>query len=304
MSDLSEYVQSLRKQGYSDDYIKQYLRDYNYSDAEIQAAFNDRTVRHEHHLSITTFIILFIGLAVIGGIVYGSLQLVSSDGGEALLDVETEPAYDAVQVGETMQFQVRVTNLGDADEFDVTLTYELRDGDDVVTAQEETVAIATSLSRIKEFTAPDEPGQYTVATTATYEDKEATASFSINVEGSDTNPAEPSEPVENTSEETTADAEATLERVQDIAATQSSQAEELCVDIEAAETRDDCLSIIVRETRRAEFCDSMVRDRTRDECYLEFIAEGKTYLCDRVVLDSSQDHCERMRDVEIMARYR
>ncbi len=295
MTELSVYVAQLRRQGYSDEYIRDYLSNQGYTAQQIEDAMRraggQDTVKHEHHVSKSAIVFIILLLAVSGGVVYGVLKFTGTIGSkEVLLDLELTPETTTVTPGSELGYKVDVTNMGDAKEFDVTLNYEIFQGERQVDSRQETLAVSTSLSRDKSMPAPTEPGRYTLEAVAVYGEKTASSSFTFTVRRSEEKKQQIS-------------AEEKLDQVKEISTTQPSEAEELCLELQSEEKQDDCLSLVVKKSDRPEFCDKINNAETRDNCYMSYIVDGQTQLCSKVTLNSSKDYCSRMKDVQILANY-
>ena len=134
----------------------------------------------------------------IPGVYTGTITIKSTDGTqkvsvilrvesekEKLLDVKVDTVTKDVPPGEKLKYQVTLYNLGLTKRVDVFLNYTVRpaEGSNIVMASQETMALETSLSFIREMTVPNDtqPGLYTIEAFAWYENKTASSVASFNV---------------------------------------------------------------------------------------------------------------------------
>ena len=188
---LISYIQQQLRNGYSISAIRQKLIEYGYPQQQIDEAINTvyqtpASVKHEIHIgksTIIALIVVFIGLGLIGTAIM--LYFNQSAAPKQLLDVNIIPVKGSVQPGETLNFNVELSNLGSGERFDVLLKYEVSHAisDEILTVKEESIAIETRTSVTAEIPIPDsaEPGDYYVRTKAIYGDKTATAAVMFKI---------------------------------------------------------------------------------------------------------------------------
>ncbi len=297
MTDLADYVEKLINQGYSEDYIKSYLENYGYDNQTInnalkRASRTGQTVKHEHHISKSAIAYTLLLLILAAGIVIGVLEFAGMIGSEALLDFQITKTGGTVQAGGQVSYSIKLTNLGDAEKFDAVVNYKiLDDNGEAVYSNEETFAVSTSVIRDGSIQAPNQPGTYTLEAIANYDGKKASSSFTFQVQ-----PRNSQETKDQSTEDNI------LEKVRNKAATQPSQAEQLCMKLENQTQKDDCLFLVVKESNRAQFCQKISDTTTRDNCYMNFIVEGQTQYCTEVQQENNKNYCDRLKDVQIMSQ--
>ncbi len=278
---------------------------------------------NEVHLSNRSVFKLVFGLVFVL-ILAGALYLVYDRymTSQALLDVKTEPSNPQILPDEPLRFHVDLTNLGQASRFDATLTYRMMtlQGQILVTKQE-TLAVSTSLSLDREIALPARAqlGKYQLKTLVSYgKNQVASSLFTFELVEQKSAPSEKtpapqqlnSPPLTNTTEPTlpsTPDQQekfqALLLRIQDTSTTNPAAAQNACEQQTNPSEHDDCLRVVVKTSRRAEFCDPIQDDNIRDNCYLSFITEGNSALCGKITLETNKDYCNRLRDIDLLSKY-
>lgn len=304
MPNINQITKDMLDKGYSINSIADYLSKLGYKKHEIEQALaevqflaiSSAVVKHEHKLSLSSVIMIFVLVAIIS---YASFTLFQYTSTEGLLDLELEPSQFRVQANSDVNFNIRVMNLGSKDKFDIVLKYKVLDEiEKIVSSQTETVALSTSILRDKKVKAPSKAGRYSLVVDAFYDGRTATSSFTFIVEASEKENEQENESKDQNGKEKSFDS--IVDEVKQLASAQPSKAEALCLELS---DKDDCLSLIVKESRRPEFCNNIESDETRDNCYMSFIVEGQTYLCPRVKLESNVDYCNRISDIQILAKY-
>ncbi len=183
---LVQYIREQVKAGYDINTIKSHLVKHGYSNQDVNAAAG-ATYRPDvshvvHHLSkntIAAIAVLIIILAVAVPSVY--FYMSSQDGPAQLLDLSTSSIKESVEKGDTLEFNIELSNLGRAKRYDVFLKHELI-GTSV--EKEETIAVETSTSKKSSIDLPESliAKRYTLKTTATYGDnKKAFSTFGFNI---------------------------------------------------------------------------------------------------------------------------
>lgn len=105
--------------------------------------------------------------------VFVPIDLIVTSKAGKLLDITSTLKKKALDLGETLEFQINIFNLGRLSRYDVFLTYEVRDSNnELIDLQRESVAIETSLNLVRSVSLPDDlkPGRYLLNITAAYDD--------------------------------------------------------------------------------------------------------------------------------------
>lgn len=277
---------------------------------------------NEVHLSNRSVFKLIFGLVFVL-VIAGSLYLIYNKymTSQALLDVKTEPSDPQLLPNEALRFHVDLTNLGAVDRFDATITYRMMTlQGQILATKQETMAVSTSLSVDREMTLPSHTqlGKYQLKTLVSYGKNQVASSLftfelvaqkqtapekipaSVQPSTPSTSPPEPTLPSTPDQQEKF---QALLLRIQDTATTNPAAAQNACEQQTNPTEHDDCLRVVVKTSRRAEFCDSIQDDNTRDNCYLSFITEGNSALCGKITLENNKDYCNRLRDIDLLSKY-
>ncbi|MEK6962933.1 MAG: hypothetical protein AABX70_00800 [Nanoarchaeota archaeon] len=276
---------------------------------------------NEVHLSNRSVFKLVFGLIFVL-VIAGSLYLVYDKymTSKALLDVKTEPSDPQLLPNEALRFHVDLTNLGVADRFDATLTYRIMSiQGQILATKQETLAVSTSLSLDREMTLPSRAqlGKYQLKTLVSYgKNQVASSLFTFEIVAQKTSAPEKApvtqpntlsthtpEPTLPSTPDQQEKFQALLLRIQDTATTNPAAAQNACEQQTNPAEHDDCLRVVVKTSRRAEFCDSIKDDNIRDNCYLSFITEGNSALCGKITLESNKDYCNRLRDIDLLSKY-
>ncbi len=268
---------------------------------------------HLSNRSVFKLVFGFIFVLVIASVLY--LTYTHYMTSQALLDVKTEPSSPQILPTESVRFHVDLTNLGQAERFDVTLTYRLMSlQGQILATKQETLAVSTSLSIDREMTLPARAqlGKYQLKTLVNYGKNQAASSlFTFEVVQQKNTPIVTTQQTSNenptTPTETTPDLfekfQVFLQRIEETATTNPAAAQNACEQQTNPTQHDDCLRVVVKTSRRAEFCDSIKDDNIRDNCYLSFITEGNSALCGKITLESNKDYCNRLRDIDLLSKY-
>jgi hypothetical protein len=194
---LLRYVEEQVRKGYQPSLIKEQLVRQGYSPALIDGIVDSVMMQQlrseikpgqpEIGLSQekTAFpkiflVILFIGIVVAGIILVPKLI----NPKEALLDIKVSSEKQTYYPGDSVGFDLEITNMGSSERFDINLIYRLLSSSDVtVVSKEETLAISTTTSHHRTIDLPSttRPGIYVLKIFANYEGKVATSSFSFDV---------------------------------------------------------------------------------------------------------------------------
>jgi len=211
---LVAYVQQQLQAGYNSQTIANFLISRGYPYYEVNAALQQATapqkaMKTEHKLFLFAVIAM---LAVTSAMVFFYLQAYVHVGGEMpeqLLDVETEKLSTLVEQGGELTYQVNLMSFGSGQRYDVLMTYKVidRETEEVVLEEMETVALSTTVEKLKRFDIPQDtkPGKYLLRVDASYEDFTATSGFVFNIvsaqEAEELREDVPEVPEENITEE-------------------------------------------------------------------------------------------------------
>lgn len=128
-------------------------------------------VKHEVHISKGTIfgLISIIIIIVITGYGFINLDLFKSD--DSLLDISMNSNIYSYLAGESINYQVHISNMGTENRFDATIKYLIiDDSSNIITRKEETIAIETTASINRNIQLPTntKPGKYTLSTIVEY----------------------------------------------------------------------------------------------------------------------------------------
>ncbi|MFT4312074.1 MAG: hypothetical protein ACMXYF_02495 [Candidatus Woesearchaeota archaeon] len=103
----------------------------------------------------------------------------------------------------------------------------------------------------------------------------------------------PSQPADTTNLRTSSEI---LAAVQDIVQFDPDEAAKLCVRINIARTRSQCVTDVAIEAEDHRYCDVITHVPDRDDCYLQFVIQGKAtdQTCANIVDASKQARCEQV----------
>jgi len=187
---LVNYIQQNIARGYDINAIKAHLINYGYQPAMVDEAisyiYRAPEVKHVIHFSPSALIAIVLVLVGVGALISAIIYLVPKENTpKQLLDVNIKAQDTNVYPGDIFRFNVELFNLGNLNRYDITLKYEIKDSKTsaILTTKTETVAIETGKSLNAEINIPtnSEVGDYTLETTAKYQEKTATSSIIIRI---------------------------------------------------------------------------------------------------------------------------
>lgn len=304
---LHSYVQRQLAQGTSQENVKQSLMQQGYTEQQIQAAL-PMTVRHEMHLPITTFLMLFVLLLVAGGLFFG-YRMITPDEQQApgkLLDADIQVDQQEYQQGDESIAEVRLVNMGEEQRYDVELAYTLTDDrEDAVWASTDTKAITTTLDIAKRIPLDLPPGTYDLSLIVTYGGEyPARAATKIVIVDDTIEPviAPPEErPPPIVILSTSDDQQAVLEEAAAEARKGNGvRARSMCQEITNAARRDSCLAMLVLADEDARNCAAIVDAEKRDTCYMPFVLEGNYALCQELENQERKQLCANLQRLETL----
>lgn len=256
--------------------------------------------QNEVHLSNKSVFKLVLGLILVllvaGG---GYLAYDKIFETKALLDVKIEPKETQFMPEEDVGFKLDLTNLGEAKRFDVMLTYRIIGSEgQILSTKQETLAVSTSMSLEREMALPSNVklGRYQLKALVSYgKNQAASAAFSFEVVN------EILKSGEITAEEQKF--QDFLKRIEEVAKSSPSGAQQACEEQKNPGQHDECIRAIVKVSHLPEYCDSLLDDNLRDNCYLSFVMEGNTALCGKIKQENNKDYCNRLRDIDLLSKY-
>jgi len=185
---LASYIRTQLSAGYSMVSIREHLVTHGYSAKMVDDAIQNlyKGQKHPIHTLNKTLIVsaslIFVGLIILATSVYFLFGSNKESG--QLLDVKIKGITEQVHPGDSFQFRVDLANMGGKNRYDVRLKHELLRGETVITMEEETVAVETTMGKVTSIKIPDTVRQdsYILRTTAIYSGKKAVSSLSLRIE--------------------------------------------------------------------------------------------------------------------------
>lgn len=323
---LTSYLRTYLAQGYQAEQLRPYLLQQGYRaqdvDDAIAAATGQPVIRHEVHVSGSTFVKLALVILVAVVAVFGILHLTGdADNGSGpvtgsrLLDVDLTLSELTVEQGGAVTAIAEATNMGDAAKYDVEFSYRLLDGEGTLlwtTSNEKAIATSVEDTERIPIDADLPAGRYTVEVETSYGgEKTAKATETLTVTkaaggagsggttggttGGGTGGSQPPPIIIITPDEG--------EDASDLAAEEArrgnaNKAEGLCMSIENQKKRDDCLRTITLTDREATHCDAITSNEERDTCYMPFvIGDGRYELCAKLTSQEKKGICENLQHI-------
>ncbi|MFH1174026.1 MAG: hypothetical protein V1725_02770 [archaeon] len=299
VSPLVSYVQDMLRRGYAPLQVRQWLLQQGYTSADVDAAFG--TSVHVHHIATGSIVKVIFALFIIGLFIGGGFfavqHLFTKQG---LLDYSLSNKQSTLLPGDTVRFSADLVNLGKG-RFDVTLTHKLVDSTAVVLDEaKETIAVDTSVRRSVELTLPKwvPAGKYTVLSEAAYEDKTATASFSITIISN--TPSRPSPVVQNATNASNGSSTPLPSSLPD-------EYYDIIIDenpvIPAACTTSSCIINEARMTNNPYVCSAITDAEDRDSCLLQFMNQGNYAVCNLFTNATTAELCSKLYYFKTLSDY-
>ncbi len=236
-----------------------------------------------------------------------------------LLDVKTSSQFSSILPGSDLLFNIEAFNLGGQNRYDILLEHTVSDmANNIINKKTETIALETRASITSSIKISDTTpeGNYVLKTVAKYDEQEAIASFMFRV-------AKESVPIKTTTSTTrtivttsittgtTIEQETCFDSIinqdetgidcggicgpctkSDVQITkdlkaldQSIQKEAYCYEIEDDVKRDGCLLKVALQTVDAKYCDLMLQEKRRDDCFMSFITSYDFFLENQLICD-------------------
>jgi plastocyanin len=203
---IVSFVTQQRNQGFTQEQIRQYLLNYNYTqqqiDPAIDAVFHPATKSTSVHISHLGAIIIstIVLVSVFSGAgLFFFFENIGDDTVNQLLDYKIDTTISKLFAGDQLDFDIYLENYGNDKRYDVFLTHTLKDKDDnELDTIQETAAVETNTKLTSKFSLDNKlkPGRYKVLSTGKYEDKEVSSAFTFTVEATQGKPEEtPKQPI-------------------------------------------------------------------------------------------------------------
>ncbi len=185
---LVNYIRYYVSRGYDAASVGGFLRQYNYSQEDIDealraASVEERPVRHVVDISTKTFVILFLVLAAVATGGFAVFHLMNPSGPAKLLDYEVSLGSNQVLPGDTLSFKNSFLNIGSQRKYDMQVSYRIVDPatGQVLNSKQETIGISTVISKEQEIFIPAdaEPGMYRLDCVVHYGKETANASVNF-----------------------------------------------------------------------------------------------------------------------------
>lgn len=178
--ELVDYIQKYHEKGYSLSTLKDFLLKQGYNEKDIEDAVSSSyTTEHKGHKT------MYIALAVVAAlIIIVSMYFLISPAltpKTYTLSITALPSQNTIEKGKDFGFSVRLTNLGTAENYPVSISYSAeKDGTQVSSGQR---SVTSSSSETKFSFKPAEAGKYTITITTAYDDKSEESKILFTVTG-------------------------------------------------------------------------------------------------------------------------
>lgn len=331
---IKNYIQTQLNHGYNIEVIKSALIGQGFNPSIVNKVANDLNnvninVKHEVNISKGTIIGMVAAIFIVGLLVFGILNFSILKPKESLMDITiTNTAYSYLP-GETINFQIYVTNMGSTQKFDYTIKYLIVDDTGkIITRKEETLAVQTTASVNRNIQLPQniQPGKYYLQAISDYGNKQAksTSEFEV-VQKVDekkpptyvppTLPKSPAtQPGQNTNTNTGSNIISTptntvktfgevLTQVRQTAQDNPESAVNICSKLTLAEQKDICYSTVADASQSYTYCEKISSTEFKDDCYLAFVMKENVDVCSKVTGNSSKELCEQLHLIQLMDKY-
>ncbi|HYD02776.1 MAG TPA: hypothetical protein VEC16_00600 [Alphaproteobacteria bacterium] len=353
-SQIRNYITTQMRNGYNIDLIKSALLRNGFDLATVNNVANEFNpgnynnsgngsinIKHEVHFSHGTILgivaILLVAVGIFGFLNFGPIGSSQSD---SLLDVSvTTTAYSYIS-GNTINYQIFITNMGSQKRFDAIIkTLIVDDSGNIITRKEETIAVETTSSVNRNIALPQNTpsGTYYLRIIADYDGKQATSSSEFQVvknagdikpapstgTGSNTNPSTGSNAGSgsnsgntntgsqgsNTGSENTDNSintptfGALLTEIRGIAKNNPNMASNRCKDLSSVQQKDVCFEAIADSSGLTSYCANVEESTRRDNCYLAFVLKGNVEVCAYIIDSNSKAFCDQLKIVQLMDKY-
>jgi|GEM_PF-2513490 len=340
---LKNYIQTQLNHGYNIEVIKNALFRQGFNPNIVNKVTNDLNnvninVKHEVNISRGTIIGISAAIIIIGIIVFGVINFSIFKPKDSLMDITiTNTAYSYLP-GETINFQIYVTNMGSTQKFDYTIKYlVVDDTGKVITRKEETLAVQTTASVNRNIQLPKSilPGKYYLQAISDYGNKQAKSVSEFEVvqkveekkpatyvppvittpqtntntdQNTNNNPGtNPNNNDQNTNTPTTNTGKTfgeVLTEVKQSAQTNPELAATSCSKLVSIEQKDICYSTVADNSNLYAYCDRITGVDYRDNCYLAFVMnKGNLDICNKITDNSSKSLCDQLRIIKLMDKY-
>jgi hypothetical protein len=332
---IKNYIQTQLRNGYTVEIIKNALISQGFNPGIIQKVVDELSnvninVKHEVNVSKGTIIGVIAAIFIVGFVVYGVFNLNIFQQKESLLDIAISSNAYSYMAGDTINYQLHMTNMGSMQKFDATIKYLIvDDAGNIITRTEETLAVQTTASINRNIKLPSniKSGKYNLQAIADYGNKQAKSSIELEVVSSvlDKKPITYVPPVNqsitspnngtstkiNAPIDTTNPTVITIEKtfgktlteIKDLAQSNPESANNMCAKLSTLEQKDICYSIVADSSKLSKYCDNIGDVDRKDNCYLTFVMKGSTDVCDQIVDNSSQAFCNQLRILKLMDQY-
>lgn len=341
---LISFIKNSLAQGYDLNSIRSHLLTSGFSSKEIEDGIQyvysgGHEVKHLIELSKPTLILIGASALVIMLITVLAIVLIGGeDKPKMLLDLSLEPIDTSIEAGQTLSFITEVSNLGTSDRYDVLLRYVIvnKKTNSVAVSSEETIAVSTKATKTAKIKVPRtiDVGSYQLKATASYDEKEADASFSFTVykKTTDTNqPTETDNEIENSKDEIVpsneekeefipgeisteptdefvplfepSDSEDSprliIDNAETAAKTNMNEAGKICSSLEQVKNKDRCFSVVAKAANQSTFCTHIDTQQNRDSCFMNFAMQRDYSVCPDVENPYLKKACESLSYVNL-----
>lgn len=345
---LRAYMQSQLNNGYNLELIKTTLISRGYNPGLVNKVASDLNnlninIKHEVHVSNGTIFGIIAAIIIVGIAVFGIFNLGLFQPKDSLLDISVSTTAYSYIPGETVNYQIHVTNMGSMERFDATIKCLIvDDAGNIITRKEETLALETTASVNRNIPLPMniKTGRYDLKIIADYGTKEAKTSAAIEIVPSvldkkpegyippitqiDRNVSDPDPPSVRPSTGTipTVDPDYVyvqpqtsktpseisfgekLTGVKQTAASDPELASATCARLASSEQKDICYSVVADTSKHDSYCDRITEAEYKDNCYLSFLINmGDVSVCDKISDVNNKEFCNQLKLIQLMDVY-
>jgi len=189
---LKDYIQTQLNNGYNTELIRNALINQGINPIIVSKVISDLNnvninVKHEVNFSTKTIAGIVACIFVIALVLFGIFNtsvLNIFQPKDSLMDIALSSTEYSYLAGDTINYQLHITNMGSMQRFDATIKYLIiDDANNVITRKEETIAVETTASVNRDIQLPLNmaPGKYYLQTIADYGGKQAKSSIEFEV---------------------------------------------------------------------------------------------------------------------------
>jgi len=289
---LADYIAAQKSSGYKQVQVYSVLQQRGYRQADIEQAES----LDKFHIPKVA---IFASIAVLAVVAVIAVLMLNQP--EALLDYEASSEQKTYNPGDTLTFNIKLTNFGSDKRYDVVLEHRImNNNNELIDMQKETIAVETQTTKRVTMDIPSDSkdGKYFLVTVATYENQRAESGFGFNIQTGTVQENITIIPQEN---KTVIIPPANItvpddDKLKDLLDKQQNASDDTAVDNCALEEdelyQDYCWDKLATKTNSEEYCAEISDNEKRDFCFLT-IALNKLdiTICERINKKSVKSSC-------------